>query len=141
MANVTADRVLETSTTTGDGDYTLAGAVTGFRTVASVALRLDTFDYFAEGVGPDGAPSGDWEVGIGTMTANGSIARTTIHASSNNDEAVDWAPGTRRIGLGVSATHYAELVTLSEIEPYILPAVQAAVGNNSDFVGVYQLST
>ena len=141
MANVIADRVLETSTTKGDGNYLLHGAVSGFRTVASVAISLDTFPYFAEEVGPDGAPSGDWEVGVGTLNSDGSITRTTIHTSSNDDEAVDWGPGTRRIGIGLSAALYMDLVTRLEINAYIVPVVEAAVGDLIDILGIYQLST
>ena len=36
MAFAIKDRVKETTTTTGTGTYTLAGAVTGFETFASV---------------------------------------------------------------------------------------------------------
>ena len=36
MALVVRDRVKETSTTTGTGTFTLAGAVTGFESFASV---------------------------------------------------------------------------------------------------------
>jgi hypothetical protein len=36
MALVVKDRVNETSTTTGTGTFTLAGAVTGFQTFAAI---------------------------------------------------------------------------------------------------------
>ena len=105
MAEIVADRVLETSLTTGTGPYTLNGAVLGFRTVASVASALDTFNYFAEDILLNGAPSGGWEVGIGTVNADGSIART-VKTSSNNNLPVSWAAGTRRFGLGLSASQF-----------------------------------
>ena len=141
MANITADRVLETSTTRGSGPYVLAGAVPGFRSVASVAVSSDTFYYFAEDVGANGAPSGDWEVGVGTLNNDMSISRTTIHASSNANLAVVWGSGIRRFGIGLNATHYAKLITFAEIDSYIAPVVEAAMGNQVDLAGIYQLST
>jgi len=141
MANITADRVLEISTTAGAGPYLLDGAVTGFRTVASVATSADTFSYFAEDVGANGAPAGDWEVGVGTLDTDGSIVRMSIQASSNGNAAVVWGRGTRRFGIGLSATHYAQLITRSEINAYITPIVEEAIGEVIDLLGVYQLST
>lgn len=139
--HITADRVLETSTTVGSGPYLLDGEVTGFRPVAFVADSADTFSYYAEDVGANGAPSGDWEVGIGTLGADGSIERTTIEASSNENLAVSWRAGTRRFGIGLSATHYAQLVTQSELSTLINPIVASTIGDPTDLLGVYQLST
>ena len=84
------DRVKETSTTTGTGPYTLAGAVAGFQAFSAVG-NANTCFYCAEnGV--------DWEVGIGTYTLSGTtLARTTILKSSNSNAAVSWSAGTRNI--------------------------------------------
>ena len=90
MAYVQKDRVKETSTTTGTGTYTLAGAATGFQAF-SVIGDGNTCCYAAE----DGT---DWEVGIGTYTLSGTtLARITILASSNSGSAVNWSSGTRDI--------------------------------------------
>ena len=90
MALVLADRVKETSTTTGTGTYTLAGAVTGFESFASIGNGNTT--YYACTLGAD------FEVGIGTYTASGTtLARTTILQSSNSDNAVDWGAGTKTL--------------------------------------------
>jgi hypothetical protein len=90
MALVIADRVKETSTTTGTGTYTLAGAVNGFETFNSVGDGNTTFYCCTDGT--------DFEVGIGTYTASGTtLARTTILQSSNADAAVNWSAGTRTV--------------------------------------------
>jgi len=90
MAFVIADRVKETTTTTGTGAYTLAGAVSGFETFASVGDGNTTYYCCSDGT--------DFEVGVGTYTASGTtLARTTILQSSNSDAAVNWTAGTRTI--------------------------------------------
>lgn len=90
MALVLKDRVKETSTTTGTGTYTLAGAVTGFETFGEVGDGNTTYYACTDGT--------DFEVGIGTYTASGTtLARTTILQSSNSDNAVNWTAGTRTL--------------------------------------------
>ena len=90
MALVLADRVKETTTTTGTGTYTLAGAVTGFESFGSVGNGNTTYYCCTDG--------SDFEVGVGTYTSSGTtLARTTILQSSNSDNAVDWSAGTRDI--------------------------------------------
>ena len=90
MALVLADRVKETTTTTGTGTYTLAGAVTGFETFGSVGNGNTTYYTCTDGT--------DFETGIGTYTSSGTtLARTTILQSSNSDNAVSWSSGTRTI--------------------------------------------
>ena len=90
MALVLKDRVKETTTTTGTGTYTLAGAVTGFEAFSSVGDGNTTYYSCTDGT--------DFEVGIGTYTASGTtLARTTILQSSNSDSAVSWSSGTKTI--------------------------------------------
>lgn len=93
------DRVMEASTTTGTGTYTLAGAVTGYQSFAAVGNAGQCY-YCAMDVDVNGVPAGGWEVGVGTYTLSGTtLARTRVDASSNADAAVNWAAGTRRIFL------------------------------------------
>ena len=90
MALVIKDRIKETSTTTGTGTYTLAGAVTGFEAFSQVGDGNTTYYTCTDGT--------DFETGIGTYTASGTtLARTTILQSSNSDNAVNWTSGTRTL--------------------------------------------
>ena len=90
MSHVVADRVRETTTTTGTGTYTLAGAVTGFETFGSIGNNNPTYYCCTDGT--------TFEVGVGTYTSSGTtLARTTILQSSNSDSAVNWSAGTRQI--------------------------------------------
>jgi hypothetical protein len=89
MALVVKDRVRETSTTTGTGTFTLAGAVTGFQTFSSAIGNTNTTYYTIT--------NGDeWEVGVGTVGA-GTLARTTVLASSNAGSAVTFSAGTKDV--------------------------------------------
>lgn len=90
MALVLADRVKETTTTVGTGTYALAGAVTGFQSFAVVGNGNTT--YYAA------TDNTSWEVGVGTYTSSGTtLARTTILASSNSNNAVSWSAGAKEI--------------------------------------------
>lgn len=84
MAFVLKDRVKETSTTTGTGNFTLAGAVDGFQSFTDALANADTTYYVIEN-------GTDWETGLGTWTESGAVlARTTVYESSNSGNAVDW---------------------------------------------------
>jgi hypothetical protein len=97
MALAVADRVQETTTTTGTGTYTLAGAKTGFQSFAAVGDGNTTYYACTDGT--------DYEVGIGTYTASGTtLARTTIIESSNSDAAVSWSAGEKDIFVTLPAS-------------------------------------
>ena len=90
MALVIKDRVKESSTTTGTGTYTLAGAEAGHQTFSAIGDGNTTYYAATDGT--------YWEVGIGTYTASGTtLARTTILSSSNSNNAVDWTAGEKLI--------------------------------------------
>ena len=85
MALILKDRVKETSTTSGTGTLTLAGAVTGYQSFSS-AIGNGNTTYYA--VYQDGGA--DWEVGIGTV-GSGTLSRTTVLASSNSGSLVNFS--------------------------------------------------
>jgi len=91
MALVLADRVKESSTTTGTGTFTLDGAVTGYQTFSSAIGNGNTCYYTIAS-----QTLNEWEVGIGTVGAS-SLARTTILSSSNAGSAVTFSAGTKDV--------------------------------------------
>ena len=91
MALVLKDRVQETSTTTGTGTLTLAGAVTGYQSFSSAIGDGNTTYY---GIYLNGGS--EWEVGIGTV-GTGTLARTTVLASSNSGSAVNFSAGQKSV--------------------------------------------
>ncbi|MHC1697787.1 MAG: hypothetical protein AB9919_06965 [Geobacteraceae bacterium] len=97
------DRVKETATTTGTGAFTLAGAVTGFRTFASVLSTNDTCYYCIALQG-----GSEWEVGLGTYSAANTLTRTTVLSSSNAGSAVNFSVGTKDVFLTVAARSFVK---------------------------------
>lgn len=74
------NRVKETTTTSGTGDITLAGAADSFQAFSAV-LSDGQQTYYTV------VSTNDWEVGIGTYTA-GTLSRDTILSSSNSGSAI-----------------------------------------------------
>jgi hypothetical protein len=98
MALIVADRVQETTLTTGTSDYALLGAKTGFQSFGAVMANSDTTYYAVT----DGI---EWEVGVGTYSTTGpTMVRTTILSSSNSGSAVNWPAGTKNIFLSYAAS-------------------------------------
>jgi hypothetical protein len=98
-----ADRALETSTTTGTGAFTLAGAVVGYQTLFAALGLATEFDYCIEAVDGSGVPTGEWEVGRGSLSGSTTLARTTVFSSSNVGALVSFSAGTKRVFITASA--------------------------------------
>lgn len=92
MAFVLADRVKETTTTTGTGTITLLGAATGFQSFSAIGNANTTYYTIA------GQTGSEWEVGIGTYTSSGTtLSRDTVLASSNSGSLVNFSAGTKDV--------------------------------------------
>lgn len=90
MALVLADRVKETTASTGTGAITLAGASTGYQSFAVIGNGNTTYYTIAGG--------NEWEVGIGTYTASGAaLSRDTVLASSNSGSLVNFSVGSKDV--------------------------------------------
>ena len=103
MALVFKDRVRETSTTTGTGTLTLAGALTGFQTFSSAIGNTNTTYYTII----NGA---EFEVGLGTVSA-GALSRDTVLESSNAGSLVSFSAGVK----DVFCTYPAEKAVTTDV--------------------------
>jgi hypothetical protein len=96
MALVVKDRVQETSTTTGTGTITLAGAVSGFQAFSAIGNANTTYYAIVGGA--------EWEVGLGTYTLSGTtLSRDTVLSSSTGSK-VSFSAGTKNVFVTYPAT-------------------------------------
>lgn len=115
MAHIIFDRVQETTTTTGTGALTLAGAVTNYSTFASRMTTNDTCWYAIVD-----NTNNTWEVGLGTYSGINTLTRTTVLRSSNSDNIVTLSSGTKNVFMTLSAD---KTVTFDANNEIILPAI------------------
>jgi hypothetical protein len=105
MALVIADRVKETTTTTGTGTVTLLGASTGFQSFAVIGNGNTTYYTIA------GQGTSEWEVGVGTYTSSGTtLARTTVLSSSNSGSLVNFSAGSKDVFVTYPAEYTANAI-------------------------------
>jgi hypothetical protein len=120
MPLVLADRVQETTTTTGTGTVTLLGASTGFQSFAVIGNGNTTYYCIA------GQGTSQWEVGVGTYTSSGTtLARTTVLASSNSGSLVNFSAGTKSVFVTYPA---GESVNLDQTNTAFAPQFGASNG-------------
>lgn len=95
-----ADRVKETSTTTGTGTLNLDGALVGYRSFVAGIGTGKSCTYCIE---HQAAP--EWEVGIGLVSdANpDTLSRQWVQASSNGGALVNFSAGTKNVFVPLSA--------------------------------------
>ena len=94
MALVLNDRVKETSTTTGNGDITLAGvAAVNFITFNTGIVPTNTTYYAIVNQGV-----AEWEVGVGTVTNATTLQRDTVLDNSAGTTAkIIFSGGTKDV--------------------------------------------
>ena len=105
------DRVKETSTTTGTGDFTLAGAVSQFLTFSSrfgtgAINAADPFYYAI--VGQTGT---EWEVGRGHLSGATTLVRDVVFGSSNSDSLVSFSEGSKDVFNTIPGERIEEIFT------------------------------
>jgi len=105
MAFITADRVLDSSTSTGTGAFVVSGTpAAGYRTFSAVMSVSDTCYYSIQG-----QTTSEWEVGLGTYSSANTLTRTTVYSSSNSGSAVTFSAGTKNVFITVAASRAPQL--------------------------------
>ena len=92
MAFKLADRVKESTITTGTGNIALGGAVVNFETFSANLSNGDT-TYYAIVDNTNNA----FEVGLGTYNSSGNTLSRSVIASSNSNSAVNLGVGTKEV--------------------------------------------
>jgi hypothetical protein len=88
------ENVKETSTSTGTGDLTLAGAVTGATTFSS-SVALGDFFYYKIFQDPF------WEIGEGHLSGSTTLVRDAVISSSNSDDFVNFPSGAKQVSITI----------------------------------------
>ena len=115
MAFVTADRVLDSSTSTGTGAFVVSGTpAAGYRTFSAVMSVGDTCYYSIQG-----QTTSEWEVGLGTYSSANTLTRTTVYSSSNSNAAVTFSAGTKNIFITMAASKSVQLDSSGSATPAI----------------------
>lgn len=97
MAHVHGDRVLETSITTGTGNLTTAGAVSGYRAFTAVATANgDTF-YYAIHFGTD------WELGLGTRVSSPPFVFSRSLIASSTGSLINFTSASKEVWMDIPA--------------------------------------
>ena len=126
MALVVKDRVRETTTTTGQGTLTLAGAVAGFRSFADIGNANTTYYTIFDKV------NNTFEVGVGTYTSSGTtLSRDTVlQTSAGNTTKISFASGSKDVFVTQPASKavYLNASGESEITDASATALAIALG-------------
>jgi len=105
MAFITADRVLDSSTSIGTGAFVVSGTpAAGYRTFSAVMSVGDTCYYSIQG-----QTTSEWEVGLGTYSSANTLTRTTVYSSSNAGSAVTFSAGTKNVFITMVASKSPQL--------------------------------
>lgn len=134
MALVLADRVQETTTTTGTGTVTLGGAVAGFQSFSVIGNGNTTYYTISGG--------SEWEVGIGTYTSSGTtLSRDTVLASSNSNALVNFSAGSKNVFVTYPAAKASMASGIIENSATINQNYTITTGNNAVSAGTVTIAS
>ena len=111
MALIIADRVKETSTTTGTGNFSLAGAAVGFRAFSAVCANNDYVHYVIQH-----QSANEWEIGLGQWQTGGTLVRAAgnvLNGSAGAGTLVNFSAGTKDVFISNPLEHRLVLPQLT----------------------------
>jgi hypothetical protein len=133
MPLVLADRVQETTTTTGTGTVTLAGATTGFQSFSAIGNGNTTYYTISGG--------SEWEVGIGTYTSSGTtLSRDSVLSSSNSGSLVNFSAGSKNVFVTYPAKKQSMTTGITENSATINESYAITNGANAFSVGAITIA-
>jgi len=98
VSGLVADRVKETTSTTGTGNLSLSGAVAQFQTFNS-AFGTNVYFYYCitDGNGTS------WEVGRGYLSGSTTLVRAYVQVSTNSNSAISLSSNTHTVFSTIAA--------------------------------------
>jgi len=131
MTQVFGDRVAETTTLTGTGNVTLAGAASGFRAFSAVAtVNGDQFNYVIAG-------GTEWEVGRGTRLTATTFSRDVIFSNSaGGTTALNFVgAGVKDVFMDIPARHAQQAALAGAKNLVVNGGMEVSQANGSAGVG------
>jgi hypothetical protein len=107
------DRVQETTTTTGTGSLTLAGATVGHLSFADEIGEATECAHLTELASDPSV----WELSKGTLTGT-TLTRTLIKSSTGS--LIDWAAGTKHVSQVLDAAWLSENVQSGDVRQIVV---------------------
>lgn len=98
------DNVIESTTSTGTGSLTVAGAIAGSQALGAKLNVGDTFVARIWEVDASGNADGDFEISNCEYTGANTVARLQVYESSNAGALVNFAAGTKYVAIVLSAS-------------------------------------
>src|SRR3990167_7294745 len=105
MSTLYSDRVKESSTTTGTGNFILSGAIAGFKSF-NETIGTGNLCYYCIQTTDLSA----WEVGIGTLINSTTLSRNSILSSSNNNLIVNFGVGSKEVFSTLPSKFFQDIV-------------------------------
>lgn len=135
------DRVKQVCTGSGQGPLTLGSPLTSFVGLENVCANNDLFSYEVHSVDANGAPTGQWEVGVGQLVtgAPATIKRVLrLDGSDAGFDFVDFTAGDKHIALTVPAAQAGGLrmVSGNRDAPGAAPTFYVRAGGNNNNSGL-----
>jgi len=125
VAFILKDRVKETTTSTGTGAISLAGATDTFDRFQDYMSNADT-TYYA--IIHTGSGVDEWEVGLATWNTGNTLTRTTVLSGSNGTSAVNFSAGTKNVFM----TYPADKAVIEDASNNITVGNNIVVGGTVD---------
>lgn len=110
-ASMVLNGAKETTTTTGTGDVTTAGAASGYQTINTMYGLNVWFEYEIR-LGTE------WEIGLGYLSASTTLVRSRVYQSSNSDALVNFSAGTKDVFATVSGFWLNSISARIQSAPY-----------------------
>jgi hypothetical protein len=121
------DRLKFTTTAVDTSLITVFGTFPGYRSLVDAVLdqALSVGDTEIPFCITD--PSGNWELGLYYLASSSTLTRSSIEASSNGGNSVDFQPGVKEVFCTISASMLSKLIATSEVTSNIQQAIDLLI--------------
>lgn len=121
------DRLKFTTTAPNTSLITVFGTFPGYRSLVDAVLDQALLVGDTEIPFCVTDPSGNWELGLYHLTSSSMLTRSSVQASSNGGNPVDFQPGVKEVFCTISADALSKLIAASEVTSGLQLAVDLLI--------------